>query len=75
MASFQPPRAKVERVALRWREEVAESLGVGRTWLYESGLAAELRFVRRGKVRARRARLVPPSVPLGREKCPISREL
>lgn len=39
------------RIALRWPEEVAESLGVSRSWLYESGLAAELRFVRRGKVR------------------------
>jgi hypothetical protein len=41
----------VERVALRWPGEVADSLGVSRTWLYESGLAAELRFLRRNKVR------------------------
>jgi excisionase family DNA binding protein len=41
----------VERLTLRWPDEVASSLGVGRTWLYESGLAGELRFVRHGKVR------------------------
>ena len=39
------------RVALRWPEEVAEALGVSRSWLYDSGLAVELRYVRRGKVR------------------------
>lgn len=39
------------RVALRWPEEVAEALGVSRSWLYESGLAAELSFWRKGKVR------------------------
>lgn len=44
-------RRPVERVALRWPEEVAESLGVSRTWLYESGLGSELRFMRSGKVR------------------------
>jgi hypothetical protein len=44
-------RAAVERVALRWPDEVASALGVGRTWLYESGLAGELRFMRRGTVR------------------------
>ena len=43
--------AAVPRVALRWPEEVAESLGVSRSWLYESGLNSELRFMRRGKVR------------------------
>lgn len=41
----------VPRVALRWPEEVAGSLGVSRSWLYDSGLAGELRFVRNGKVR------------------------
>jgi hypothetical protein len=30
---------------------VAQALGVSRSWLYDSGLAAELRFVRNGKVR------------------------
>lgn len=43
--------AAVPRVALRWPEEVCKSLGVGRSWLYESGLAAEVKFVRKGKVR------------------------
>jgi hypothetical protein len=41
----------VERVALRWPDEVAAALGVSRSWLYDSGLAADLRFVRHGKVR------------------------
>ena len=41
----------VPRVALRWPEEVAAALGVSRAWLYESGLSADLRYVRRGKVR------------------------
>jgi hypothetical protein len=41
----------VPRVALRWPDEVAGALGVSRSWLYESGLAGELRFVRHGKVR------------------------
>ena len=41
----------VPRIALRWPDEVAASLGVSRSWLYDSGLAAELRFVRNGKVR------------------------
>jgi hypothetical protein len=45
------PAADVPRVALRWPDEVAGALGVSRSWLYESGLAAELRFVRNGKVR------------------------
>jgi hypothetical protein len=39
------------RLALRWPDEVATSLGVSRSWLYESGLSAELRFWRVGKVR------------------------
>jgi hypothetical protein len=39
------------RLALRWPDEVATALGVSRSWLYESGLAGELRFLRRGKVR------------------------
>lgn len=39
------------RLALRWPDEVAEALGVSRSWLYDSGLAAELRYLRRGKVR------------------------
>jgi hypothetical protein len=43
--------APVERVALRWPDEVAAALGVSRSWLYDSGLAAELRFMRHGKVR------------------------
>jgi hypothetical protein len=30
---------------------VAQALGVSRSWLYDSGLAAELRFVRNGKIR------------------------
>jgi hypothetical protein len=42
--------AEVPRLALRWPDEVARSLGVGRTWLYESGLAAEVRTFKRGKV-------------------------
>jgi hypothetical protein len=41
----------VERVALRWPDEAAASLGVSRSWLYESGLAAEVRLYREGKVR------------------------
>jgi excisionase family DNA binding protein len=45
------PAAAVPRIALRWPEEVAGALGVSRSWLYESGLAGELRFVRSGKVR------------------------
>jgi hypothetical protein len=45
------PASVVPRVALRWPDEVADALGVGRSWLYSSGLAAELRFMRRGKVR------------------------
>jgi hypothetical protein len=44
--SSPPPR-----LALRWPHEVAAALGVSRSWLYDSGLAADLRFVRRGKVR------------------------
>ncbi len=44
-------RPAVPRVALRWPGEVAESLGVSRSWLYESGLAGELRFMRRDRVR------------------------
>ena len=50
MASTRPS-LPVQRVALRWPEEVAETLGVSRSWLYDSGIAAELRFVRAGKVR------------------------
>jgi hypothetical protein len=38
-------------VALRWPDEVANALGVSRSWLYDSGLAGEARFLRRGKVR------------------------
>jgi hypothetical protein len=44
-------RAPVPRIALRWPDEVAASLGVSRSWLYDSGLAGELRYMRRGKVR------------------------
>ena len=40
-----------ERVALRWPDEVAAALGVSRSWLYDSGLAGELRFVRHKKTR------------------------
>jgi hypothetical protein len=43
--------AAVERVALRWPDEVAAALGVSRSWLYDSGLSADLRFVRHGKLR------------------------
>jgi excisionase family DNA binding protein len=43
--------AVVPRIALRWPEEVAASLGVSRSWLYDSGLAGQLRFTRQGKVR------------------------
>jgi len=32
-------------------DEIAASLGVSRTWLYESGLSGELRFLRHGNVR------------------------
>src|SRR5262249_20679270 len=45
------PSSSVERVALRWPDEVASALGVSRSWLYKSGLAAELRFLRHNKVR------------------------
>jgi hypothetical protein len=45
------PEPSVPRVALRWPDEVAASLGVSRSWLYDSGLASDLRFVRQGKVR------------------------
>jgi hypothetical protein len=45
------PSARLQRVALRWPDEVAASLGVSRTWLYDSGLSGELRFLRHGKVR------------------------
>jgi hypothetical protein len=44
-------RAAVERIALRWPDEVAEALGVSRSWLYDSGLSADVRFVRHGRVR------------------------
>jgi hypothetical protein len=50
-ASRSSRKAPVERVALRWPDEVAAALGVSRSWLYESDLAASLRFVRQGKVR------------------------
>jgi hypothetical protein len=46
-----PRGSGVERVALRWPDEVAAALGVSRSWLYESGLAGELRFLRRNRVR------------------------
>ena len=45
------PSTAVPRVALRWPEEVADALGVSRSWLYDSGLAAELRTYRVGKVK------------------------
>ena len=41
----------VPRITLRWPDEVAAALGVSRSWLYDSGLASELRFVRNGRVR------------------------
>jgi hypothetical protein len=44
-------RSPVPRVALRWPDEVAAALGVSRSWLYDSGIAAELRFLRSGRVR------------------------
>ena len=46
-----PTAPAVPRVALRWPDEVAAALGVSRSWLYDSGLAGELRFLRNGKVR------------------------
>jgi hypothetical protein len=49
--SGRPSPAELPRIALRWPEEVAEALGVSRSWLYDSGLAGELRYLRRGKVR------------------------
>jgi hypothetical protein len=45
------PSTPVGRIALRWPDEVAAALGVSRSWLYDSGLAAELRFLRHNKVR------------------------
>ena len=45
------PSAPIERVALRWPDEVCASLGVSRSWLYDSGLASEMRFLRHNKVR------------------------
>jgi hypothetical protein len=54
MSDERPPastRRPVPRLALRWPDEVAGALGVSRSWLYDSGLAGELRFVRSGKVR------------------------
>jgi hypothetical protein len=45
------PTVPPPRLALRWPDEVAASLGVSRTWLYESGLSAELRFLRGDRVR------------------------
>ena len=45
------PSAPIERVALRWPDEVAAALGVSRSWLYDSGLAGELRFLRHNKTR------------------------
>ena len=44
------PIAAVPRLTLRWPDEVAASLGVSRSWLYDSGLAGELRMFKRGKV-------------------------
>lgn len=41
----------VVRVALRWPDEVAAALGVSRSFLYDSGIASELRCWRNGKVR------------------------
>jgi hypothetical protein len=45
------PKTDVPRLALRWPDEVARSLGVGKSWLYSSGVAAELRMLRSGRVR------------------------
>jgi hypothetical protein len=41
----------VPRVALRFPAEVASAIGVGVSWVYESGLASELRIMRRGRVK------------------------
>lgn len=49
--AVKPGAPDVPRIALRWPDEVAAALGVSRAWLYESGLSAELRSVRRGRVR------------------------
>jgi hypothetical protein len=45
------PKTDVPRLALRWPDEVARSLGVGKSWLYSSGVASELRMLRSGRVR------------------------
>jgi excisionase family DNA binding protein len=45
------PKPPPPRLALRWPDEVAAALGVSRSWLYDSGLAGELRFFRSGRVR------------------------
>ena len=45
------PTAPLVRLAYRWPDEVAACLGVSRSWLYASGLSAEIRFLRHGKVR------------------------
>jgi hypothetical protein len=45
------PTGEVPRIGLRWPDEVAETLGVSRSWLYESsGLQEELRFWGKGRV-------------------------
>jgi len=44
-------RSPVARIALRWPDEVAAALGVSRSFLYDSGIASELRVWRSGKVR------------------------
>ena len=43
--------APIERVALRWPDEVAAALGVSRTWLYDSGLSSDLHFMRHNRTR------------------------
>lgn len=45
------PTVAPPRLALRWPDDVAAALGVSRSWLYDSGLAGELRFLRNGRVR------------------------
>lgn len=43
--------APVPRVALRFPEEVAAALGVSADFVQDHGLAAELRVVRRGRLK------------------------
>lgn len=46
------PSSPVPRIALRWPDEVAESLGVSPQWLYDHGVQTELKVAKfAGKVR------------------------